>query len=242
MTSTLAITGKSGSGKTTLTKAFAEIIKEFHPDKTILLVDNDLTCELAGRFGLKTYSTIYGIRSGKHEYKTGIPEGMSKQEFIEWALEDIILSVDENIDLIVSWLVPSKDCRCPITSQMQMALSKLISTYDFVIFDCEFELKYLNQLVDYPIDATLVVTNPDPKSIYLANEIYGFSKKYALDGEISVLLNKAKEKNTEVAIEQISSFGLDFAGAIEEFEENEEENIKEVAKNIYLRLNLPQKN
>ena len=76
----------------------------------------------------------------------------------------------------------------------------------------------------------------------MANEIYGFSKKYALDGEISVLLNKVKESKTEVAIEQISSFGLDFAGAIEEFEENEEENIKEIARNIYLRLNLPQKN
>ena len=38
------------------------------------------------------------------------------------------------------------------------------------------------------------------------------------------VLNKAKEGKTETAIEQISSFGLDFAGVIEEFEENEEEN------------------
>ena len=57
-----------------------------------------------------------------------------------------------------------------------------------------------------------------------------------------MLLNKAEENKTEKAIEQIDAYGLDFAGAIEKFEENEEENIKEVAKNIYLRLNLPQKN
>ena len=126
MTSTLALIGKSGSGKTTLTKAFAEIIKEFHPDKTILLVDNDLTCELAGRFGLKTYSTIYGIRSGKHEYKTGIPEGMSKQEFIEWALEDILINIDENIDIIASWFITPKDCKCPSTKLTRDSLSKMI--------------------------------------------------------------------------------------------------------------------
>ena len=86
----LALTGKSGSGKTTITKAFLEILKEMFPDKSILLFDNDLTGELGHSFGLDIRNTIYGIRSGKHEYKTGIPEDMSKQEYIEWAMEDIV--------------------------------------------------------------------------------------------------------------------------------------------------------
>ena len=53
MTSTIAVIGKSGSGKTTIVKALYDVIKEYFPDKSILLVDNDLTAELAGRFGLK---------------------------------------------------------------------------------------------------------------------------------------------------------------------------------------------
>ena len=238
MTSTLALIGKSGSGKTTLTKAFCDVIKKYHPQSSILLVDNDLTCELAGRFGLKTHSTIYGIRSGKHEYKTGIPEGMSKQEFIEWALEDIILNVDENVDLIVSWLVPSKDCRCPITYQMQTALQKLISGYDFVIFDCEFDLKYLNQLVDFPIDSALIVTNDNIESLHLADEIYEFSKKYATEGQLSVILNKTTGSKTQEALEQIQGQGLDFVGFIENLDSSDA--ILESAENIYPRLNLPQ--
>ena len=80
---------------------------------------------------------------------------MTKQEYIEWALEDILTEVDENTDIIVSHLVASKDCICPITRQMMEAVSKLIDRYDFVIFDCEYDLKYLVQLVDYPIDTTL---------------------------------------------------------------------------------------
>ena len=152
MTIKLAITGKSGSGKTTITKAFLSILKEMFPEKSILLFDNDLTSELGHSFGLDIRNTIYGIRSGKHEYKTGIPENMSKQEFIEWAMEDIVVSLDENIDIIVSWLVGSKDCRCPITGQINDAVLKLINRYDIVIFDCEFDLKYLNQLIDVDID------------------------------------------------------------------------------------------
>lgn len=171
MTFKLAITGKSGSGKTTIVKAFLRIFHELFPDKSILLFDNDLSSELGHSFGLDVRNTIYGIRSGKHEYKTGIPENMSKQEFIEWAMEDILVEIADNVDLIVSWFVGSKDCRCPITGQINDAVLKLINRYDIVIFDCEFDLKYLNQLVDTNIDTTLIVANPSEESAYLAKEL-----------------------------------------------------------------------
>ena len=100
MTVKLAITGKGGSGKTTIVKAFMSIFKEMYPEKSILLFDNDLAGELGHSFGLDIRNTIYGIRSGKHEYNTGIPKKMTKQEYIEWALEDILTEVDENTDII----------------------------------------------------------------------------------------------------------------------------------------------
>ena len=34
---------------------------------------------------------------------------MSKQEFIEWAMEDILVPINDNVDIIVSWFVGSKD-------------------------------------------------------------------------------------------------------------------------------------
>ena len=151
MTTKLAVTGKSGSGKTTVTKAFLAIFQELFPEKSILLFDNDLSAELSHSFGLDIRNTIYGIRSGKHEYKTGIPEGMSKQEFVEWAMEDIVVSLSDNVDIIVSWFVGSKDCRCPITGQINDAVLKLIERYDIVIFDCEFDLKYLTAFSKTPI-------------------------------------------------------------------------------------------
>lgn len=246
MTTTIAITGKSGSGKTTLTKNFLKLLKEFHPEKTILLFDNDLSGELGHTFGLDIRNTIYGIRSGKHEYKTGIPSRMTKQEYIEWALEDIIVEVDENVDLVVSWLVPSKDCRCPITQQISDAVAKLIKRYDYVIFDCEFDLKYLNQIVDMEIDLTIITAQPSEESIHLAKRIEEFNAKYAAGGQMGVVLNMMKGNDATQVYELLQRYNLETLGVIpydaelKNIPTRTSEIVADAIRQFYFRLNLPQ--
>jgi len=247
VTSKLAIIGKSGSGKTTVTKAFLRLFQEVYPEKSILLFDNDLSSELGHSFGLDIRNTIYGIRSGKHEYKTGVPENMTKQEFIEWALEDILVSLDENIDIIVSWFVGSKDCRCPITKQIDDALVKLINRYDIVIFDCEFDLKYLNQLVDIDIDTALIIANPTDESAHLAKRIEEFSEKYSAGGQMGVVLNKVENKEIISVYELLKKYDLDILGVIPTDEtllehsiEKDSKVVQDAIKQFYFRLNLPQ--
>ena len=247
MTFKLAITGKSGSGKTTIVKAFLRIFQELFPEKSILLFDNDLSSELGHSFGLDVRNTIYGIRSGKHEYKTGIPENMSKQEFIEWAMEDILVPISDNVDIIVSWFVGSKDCRCPITGQINDAVLKLIERYDIVIFDCEFDLKYLNQLVDTDIDATIIVANPSDESAHLAKRIEEFSAKYAAGGQLGVVINKVENNEAASIYGLLNKYELDVLGVIP-FDENLIKNqmtkdskaVQDAIKQFYFRLNLPQ--
>ncbi len=247
MTVKLAITGKSGSGKTTVVKAFMEIFKEMFPEKSILLFDNDLSSELGHSFGLDIRNTIYGIRSGKHEYKTGIPEDMTKQEFIEWAMEDILVPIDDNVDIIVSWFVGSKDCRCPITKQIATAVSKVIERYDLVIFDCEFDLKYLNQLVDVEIDSTIIVARPSEESAHLAKRIEEFSAKYAAGNQLGVVINKVDNDNLSSVYELLNKYDLDVLGVIPYDKELKEHSmsrdskvVQDAIKQFYFRLNLPQ--
>lgn len=247
MTVKLAITGKSGSGKTTIVKAFMRIFRQMFPEKTILLFDNDLAGELGHSFGLDIRNTIYGIRTGKHEYKTGIPEDMTKQEFIDWAMEDIIVSIEENVDIIVSWLVGSKDCRCPITKLINDAVNRVIKQYDIVIFDCEFDLKYLNQLVDTEIDSTIIVAKPTVESAHLAKRIEEFSAKYAAGNQLGVVLNKVDDNNLSSVYEFLRTNDLEVLGVIP-FDENLKNNsvskdsecVEQAIKEFYFRLNLPQ--
>ena len=243
MTSKLAIMGKSGSGKTTVTKAFLRLFQEVYPEKSILLFDNDLASELGHSFGLDIRNTIYGIRSGKHEYKTGVPETMSKQEYIEWAIEDIIVSLSENVDIIVSWLIASKDCRCPITKQINDALGKLIERYDIVIFDCEFDLKYLNQLVDVDIDTALIIANPTDESAHLAKRIEEFSEKYAAGAQIGVILNKVENREIMSVYDLLKKYDLDILGVIPTDEdllqhtiERDSKVVQDAIKQFYFRL------
>jgi len=247
LTVKLAITGKSGSGKTTIVKAFMRIFRQMFPEKSILLFDNDLAGELGHSFGLDIRNTIYGIRTGKHEYKTGIPEDMTKQEFIDWAMEDIIVSIEENVDIIVSWLVGSKDCRCPITKLINDAVNRVIKQYDIVIFDCEFDLKYLNQLVDTEIDSTIIVAKPTVESAHLAKRIEEFSAKYAAGNQLGVVLNKVDDNNLSSVYEFLRTNDLEVLGVIP-FDENLKNNsvskdsecVEQAIKEFYFRLNLPQ--
>lgn len=247
MTIKVAITGKSGSGKTTITKAFLSVLKDKFPEKSILLFDNDLSGELGHTFGKDIRNTIYGIRSGKHEYRTGIPQHMTKHEYVEWAIEDIILSLDDNVDIIVSWLTGSKDCRCPITGQLNDALQKLIERYDFVLFDCEFDLKYLNQLIDTNIDLALVVANPTIESIKLAKRIDEYSAKYAAGGQMGVIINKADNQDMNDVYTFAKEAELEILGSIPYDKElalgslsRESGTVIEAVKQLYFRLNLPQ--
>lgn len=249
MTIKIAITGKSGSGKTSITKAFLNIIQENFPDKSILLFDNDLTGELGHSFGLDIRNTIYGIRSGKHEYKTGIPQGMTKHEYVEWAMEDILVPLSDNVDIIVSWFVGAKDCRCPITGQINDACQKLIDRYDFVIFDCEFDLKYLNQLVDTDIDLTLIVANPTIESVKLAKRIEEFSAKYAVGGQIGVVINKIENQDMTEIYELLNGNDLEVLGTIpydinlgEGTTDWKSDVVCDAVRQFYFRLNLPQEN
>lgn len=247
MSITIAVTGKSGSGKTTLTKAILHNMRLAYPDKSFLVVDNDLSCEFGHSFGHDIRDTIYGIRSGKHEYKTGIPSKMTKQEYVEWALEDIKFELNDNVDILVTWLVGSKDCRCPITQQISESLKKLFQQYDVILFDCEFDLKYLHQLVDYHIDSTIIVAEPTEESAHLASRIQESSEKYATGGQLGVVLNKVKNGLPENVSNKLNEYGLKTLGVLpydETLEYNgvrkESKILNESLKEIIFRLNLPQ--
>lgn len=240
MTKTVAFLGKSGSGKTTLTRAFLKLLKEHFKESDILVIDNDLTLELSDSFGIKTRNTIYGVKSGKHEYKTGIPEGMTKQEYIDWALEDIIVEIDEGVDLIASWFLTPKDCHCPSTKLTRDAVTKLIDRYDFVLFDCEYDLKYLNLLTDYPIDEAIIVSKSSKEDIALAAKIADSSRKYADGGHLGVILNKIKKEEMQNCSELLSALELNLIGCIKKFDNVDYDELKDALEDCYSRMNLPQ--
>ncbi|HSA06783.1 MAG TPA: AAA family ATPase [Candidatus Gastranaerophilales bacterium] len=191
MTITIAITGKSGSGKTTVVKSLVTALQAHYPEKSILLVDNDLSCDLSNAFGIRVKNTINNLRIENYHYR--IPEKVRKHELIEWAINDLTVNLYDDIDIIVAGPVATKGCTCITDKFIDDALADLIKNYDIVIFDCEYDLEYLNKLVDYPLDTTLIIADTSISSIYSASKIKESSHRFAAQGQLGVIINKVRD-------------------------------------------------
>ncbi len=116
-----------------------------------------------------------------------------------------------------------------------------------MIFDCEFDLKYLNQIVDTEIDATIITANPTEESAHLAKRIEEFSSKYAAGTQLGVVINKADNSDLSSVYGLLKKYDLDILGVIP-YDKNMEQNpisresevVQNAIKEFYFRLNLPQ--
>ncbi len=247
MTVTIAVTGKSGSGKTAFTHSLFMALHNEYPEKSILLVDNTLGQDLASIFGLDVKNTIHSIRTGQYIYSVPIYEEMKKSELIECMLHEIIINLFDNTDLLVSGPVFTEECTCITARYIKDAMKKLIKTYDVVIIDCEYDLSYVNQLVNYYPDVTLVLAEPRVTSVHSAIKIRETSIKYASPGQIGVVLNKVKGAQIPEDIKAIMmEYDFDILGVLPYEEELETEKITHgsdslghSAQELLFRLNLP---
>ena len=250
MTVTIAVVGKSGSGKTAFTHSLFTALHNEYKEKSILLVDNTLGRDLAAIFGLDVKNTIHSIRTGKYVYSSPIHEGMKKSELIEWMLNEIIINLSSEAggtDLLVSGPVFTEECTCVTARYIKDAMKKLIKSYDIVIIDCEYDLSYVNQLVNYYPDVTLVLAEPTVTSVHSAIKIRESSMKYATPGQIGVVLNKVRDFRVPEDITAIMmEYDFDILGVLPYEEELETEDVTHgsdslglSAQELIFRLNLP---
>ncbi len=247
MTVSIAITGKSGSGKTTLIKSISESFKNMYPEKTILLVDNDLSKELSLYFGIETQNTLYDLVTNEYTYKSKLPKTMTKQEYIEWVLQDIVMSVNDNTDLLVTGYISTADCMCFAKGQVKEALNRFIKNYDIVLFDCEFDLEYLSHLIECHVDVTLIIAESTISSVYAAGKIRDLSQKHAAGEQIGIILNKLKQNRIpEVISGLLNEYDLELLGTLPFVEEvannifyTKSKELEDLMEGILYRLNLP---
>ena len=247
MTVTIAVVGKSGSGKTAFAHSLFTALHNEYPGKSVLLVDNTLGRDLASIFGLDVKNTIHSIRTGKYVYSSPINEGIKKSELIEWMLNEIIINLSNDADLLVSGPVFTEECTCITARYIKDAMKKLIKSYDMVIIDCEYDLSYVNQLVNYYPDVTLVLAEPTVTSVHSAIKIRESSLKYDTPGQIGVVLNKVRDFQVPEDITAIMmEYDFDILGVLPYEEELETEDVTHgsdalglSAQELIFRLNLP---
>jgi CO dehydrogenase maturation factor len=207
----IALAGKGGTGKTTIAGMLIKylVIKGKTP---VLAVDADSNANLNEVLGLEVTDTIGNARE---EMKKGdVPSGMTKDVFMSMKLEQAIVEA-EGYDLIVMGQPEGAGCYCAANNLLTGFLERLTGNYPYIVIDNEAGMEHISRLTTRNVDILLIISDTSRRGLQtairinqLANDLnIGVLKSY-------IIINKIKEKPSDVVVNMIKNSGIEIAGTI----------------------------
>ena len=209
----IAITGKGGVGKTTAAALIIKYLKENTPGP-ILGLDADPDANLATVLGIPLETTIGDLREDLLKNIKDFPPGMSKQQYIEAGLHQIIVETPK-VDLIAMGRGEGPGCYCFINNLLRKFAEDLLPSYEWMVMDNEAGMEHLSRRTASRIDHLIVVVNENPLSIDCATRIDKLLKD--LDRDVRnkyYLLNAVREDRAATVKERMADLSLVCLGAI----------------------------
>ena len=212
MTYSVALAGKGGTGKTTTAGMLVKYLVE--KGKTpVLAVDADANANLNEVLGLEAGETLGDARE---DMKTGVSPGMTKDIYMEMKLQEAIVE-SKGFDLIIMGRPEGSGCYCAANSLLTQYLEKLMNNYSYLVVDNEAGMEHISRLTTNNIDVLLVVSDATRRGLQAANRIVELTDALKLNiNRKVVMINRAKEGQTEALDEALNQYKLDFIGMIPE--------------------------
>jgi CO dehydrogenase maturation factor len=163
MTKTIAVCGKGGVGKTTLSALIVRNLLK-RQETPILTVDADPNSNLAPALDIVAEETVGQVLEEFHGKKLTIPQGLSKQAFLELRLNQAIAE-EKGMDLLVMGRPEGPGCYCSANSVLRDVLERLSDNYKFVVIDNEAGMEHLSRRTANRLDVLLMVTDPSMKGV-----------------------------------------------------------------------------
>ena len=212
MTYSIALAGKGGTGKTTTAGMLVKYLVE--KGKTpVLAVDADANANLNEVLGLEAGETLGDARE---DMKTGVSPGMTKDVYMEMKLQEAIVE-SKGFDLIVMGRPEGSGCYCAANTLLTQYLEKLMDNYSCLVVDNEAGMEHISRLTTNNIDVLLVVSDATRRGLQAANRIVELTNALKLNiTRKVVMINRAKEGQSEALDEALSQYNLDFIGTVPE--------------------------
>jgi len=208
----IAVAGKGGTGKTTLCALIIKHLKE--QGKTpILAVDADANANLNEALGMEVEGTIASILDQTKAYG-GVPQGMSKDMFIEYKL-NAVLSESEDVDLLVMGGPEGPGCYCYPNDLLKRYMERLSGNYPYLVMDNEAGMEHLSRRVAQDVDILFVVSDATARGVRSAARIHQLVKGLKTKvGEIYLVISRASGETVEALAGEIEKTGLELVGTI----------------------------
>jgi CO dehydrogenase maturation factor len=213
MPQTIAVAGKGGTGKSTIAALIILSLLE-KKEKPVLAIDADPDSNLGTLLGVKVTQSIGDLREDALKKIKDLPAGMSKANYFEAGLHQIIEEVD-GFDLITMGKGEGSGCYCYLNSLIRKFSEDLFPSYSWVVMDNEAGLEHISRRTTSNIDSLIVVVNANPISFNTAKTIANLSEN--LENKINktyIVTNIVKEDLKKEVQKRISEFKMEYLGDI----------------------------
>lgn len=215
MSFSIAVAGKGGSGKTSLTSL---IIRYLLNNKMgpILAVDADANANLGESLGLNVTKTVGSIIASFNEEKINIPPGMTKEAYLEFKLNEIIVE-NKGLDLVTMGRGEGPECYCYPNLILRKFADSLADNYAYVVMDNEAGLEHLSRRTTQNIDVLFIVSNHSVKGIRTVARIKELVSELELVVKREeVVINMSPPEVAPSVGEELSRFRIEPAALIPE--------------------------
>lgn len=198
----IALVGKGGVGKSTIA---SQIIRRLSETGTVLAVDADPNSNLCDKLGIEVKGSIGKLRDEIISDPEKVPEGLSKQEYVNEQVQRAISETD-SVDLLVMGRPEGEGCYCFINSALKDSFVNLIPNYDYTVVDNEAGMEHMSRKVLPHADVFLFVSDPTVTGVKTAGRLSALAEDVEIEMRRKILVvnnvtSKLSDKLNEVAKE-----------------------------------------
>lgn len=214
----IAVAGKGGCGKTSLAALVIRYLKN-HGKVPILAVDADANANLGESLGLKVGPTIGTILDLFQHEKISIPQGMTKEAYLEYKLNETIVE-SSGIDLVTMGRGQGPECYCYPNLILKKFIDGLANNYTSVVMDNEAGMEHLSRKTTEDMDVLLLVSNHSVKGVRAIARIKELVNELKLSfRQQLVVVNLVPGKLDPIVARQMEQLGLKLDAIIPEDDE-----------------------
>lgn len=205
MTYTIAVAGKGGVGKSTFSALAVRHLSE-KTGEVVLAVDADPNSNLGAKLGTEPGTTLGSIREKVLTQDGELPEGMSKQEYIDYHTR-VAVKEGHGFDLLTMGRQEGPGCYCYVNNMLRTILDSISSKYQFVVIDNEAGMEHLSRRTTQSPDILYIVSDRSKGSIDTAKRLSALaSEMKIMAGRKVLVLNQLDAKTAKSPMEMPPEF------------------------------------
>ena len=213
MSFNIAVAGKGGTGKTSTTSLVIRYLMK-NGSGPILAIDADPNANLGESLGLTVERTVGSVLDSFQKDKIKIPPGMSKQAYLNYKLNEIIVE-SKGLDLVTMGRGEGPDCYCAPNLVLKNFADSLAENYAYVVMDNEAGMEHLSRRTTQNIDALLIISDHSVKGIRTVARIRDLVSELKLVVKRQlIIISFAPTKLDPLVTKELARLGIDLTATI----------------------------